>query len=56
MKKEIKRNFSNEEWDATPKADQAYIISLENLVLELLDRSKQLEQRIEKLETKRNKN
>lgn len=53
---EIKRNFSDADWEATPEAVKAHILKLEESLLILLSRTKQLEDRVDQLESQKNKN
>ena len=53
---ELKRPFSDEQWQATPKPVRDYIVSLENTVDELVDTVNKLEKRIDKLESQLNRN
>jgi|TARA_B100000315_G_C14526863_1_gene564251 transposase len=56
IEKGIKRNFSEEEWEATPESVKDDFINLERYVLKLFERKKQLEERIDELEVKAKKN
>jgi transposase len=56
MSIKIERNFSDADWEATPKAVQDHILTLEKLILDLLSKAEQLEQRVEQLESQKNKN
>ncbi|MBW1901558.1 MAG: hypothetical protein JRJ20_07970 [Deltaproteobacteria bacterium] len=51
---ELKRPFSDEDWQATPEPVRDYIVSLENAVIKLADTVNQLEKRIDKLESQLN--
>ena len=53
---EIKRPFSEADWQATPKPVRQYVEQLEKTVITLVARVEQLEKRIEKLESRNNKN
>jgi len=53
---ELKRPFSDEDFQATPEPVQRYISQLEDLVMKLLKETKDLKKRITKLETRVNKN
>lgn len=53
---ELKRPFSDEDFQATPEPVQRYISQLEDLVMKLLKETKDLKKRVTKLETRVNKN
>ena len=53
---EIKRPFSNEEFQVTPEPVQRYIIQLEELVVKLLVETGDLKKRVTELENRLNKN
>ncbi len=53
---EIKRPFSDEEFQATPEPVQRYIIQLEEVVMKLLMETENLKKRVTELENKLNKN
>ena len=53
---ELKRPFSDEDWQATPKPVRDYIESLEDAVVKLVDTVNKLEKRVDKLESQLNKN
>ena len=47
---EVKRPFSDEDWNNTPEPVKAYIIHLEQLIKQMLKRQDELEKRTENLE------
>jgi transposase len=47
---EVKRPFSDEDWNNTPEPVKAYIVHLEDLIKQLIKRQDELEKRTEKLE------
>jgi transposase len=53
---EIKRDFSDADWEATPEGVKAYILKLEESLFILLSRTQQLEKRVDQLESQQNKN
>jgi transposase len=53
---ELKRPFTDEDWQATPEPVQRYIIQLEELVIRLLKETEDLKKRVEVLENRVNKN
>lgn len=53
---ELKRPFSDEDFQATPEPVQRYISQLEDLVMKLLKETKDLKKRVTKLENRLNKN
>ena len=53
---ELKRPFSDKDWEATPVSVREYIVSLEQTVITLVETVEQLEKRILKLESQLNEN
>ena len=53
---ELKRPFTKEEFEATPKPVQQYIIQLEDIVVKLLKETEDLKKRVSDLENRLNKN
>ncbi len=53
---ELKRPFSEQDWQATPIPVREYLVSLENAVIKLADTVSKFEKRIDKLESQLNKN
>jgi transposase len=47
---EVKRPFSDEDWNNTPEPVKVYIVQLEDLIKQLIKRQDELEKRTEKLE------
>ena len=52
----LKRPFTEEDWDSTPKPVREYVEQLEATVFELLDQVAKLTKRVEDLENRLNKN
>ncbi|WP_300465591.1 IS66 family transposase [Desulfobacula sp.] len=53
---EIKRPFTDEDWDVTPEPVRRYIIQLEGLVIKLIKETGDLKKRVTKLENSLNQN
>lgn len=53
---ELKRPFTEEDWEATPKPVRQYIILLEDIVIKLLKETEDLKKRVSDLENSLNKN
>lgn len=53
---ELKRPFSNEDFQATPEPVRRYIIQLENVVVKLFKETEDLKKRVTELENKLNQN
>jgi len=53
---ELKRPFTEEDWDATPKPVREYIIQLEDIVIKLYNETKDLKKRVSDLENRLNQN
>ena len=53
---ELKRPFSEEDFQATPEPVRRYIIQLEDIVIKLLKETEDLKKRVTELENRLNKN
>jgi len=53
---EVKRPFSDQDWQATPESVRQYIRHLEQTIALLVNKVQELEKRTEKLENKANQN
>jgi hypothetical protein len=53
---ELKRPFSDDDWNTTPEPVKQYIVALEQTISQLIKRVEVLEKRTEKLENKTNQN
>jgi len=53
---ELKRPFTEEDWEATPKPVRQYIIQLEDIVIKLFKETEDLKKRVSDLENRLNKN
>lgn len=53
---ELKRPFTEEDWEATPKPVRQYIIQLEDIVIRLYRETEDLKKRVSDLENRLNKN
>ncbi len=53
---ELKRPFTEKDWDATPKPVREYIIQLEDIVIKLYNETKDLKKRVSDLENRLNQN
>ena len=53
---ELKRPFSEEDWEATPKPVRQYIIQLEDIVIKLFNETQDLKKRVSDLENRLNQN
>lgn len=53
---ELKRPFTEEDWDATPKPVREYIIQLEDIVIKLYNETQDLKKRVSDLENRLNQN
>ncbi len=53
---EAKQPFSDQDWQATPEPVRQYIRQLEQTIVVLVNKVKELEKRTEKLESKTNQN
>lgn len=53
---ELKRPFTEKDWEATPKPVRQYIIQLEDIVIKLFKETEDLKKRVSDLENRLNKN
>lgn len=53
---ELKRPFTEEDWQATPEPVREYIVQLEDIVIKLLKETESLKRRVSDLENRLNKN
>ncbi len=53
---EIKRPFTDEDWDVTPEPVRRYIVQLEGIVIKLIKETEDLKKRVAELENRLNKN
>ena len=53
---ELKRPFSDEDFQATPEPVRRYIVQLENVVIKLLKETEGLKKRVTELENRLNQN
>ena len=52
---EVKRPFTDKDWEATPEPVRRYIIQLEDIVIKFFNETQDLKKRVSDLENKLNK-